>query len=92
MNTLSGKLVIVGMAGLQTEYLTADFLADFRQFQQTHRYSLNKYAFALIDLDNEPMFTYLTTFNLGRFDSPGIFAISGSDLEMYYRNYHTYWQ
>ena len=95
MHSLDGKLVIVAMAGLQTEYLTTDFLADFRKFQQAHRYSLNKYAFVLIDLDNEPMFNFLTTFNLGRFDSPGIFALNGSEIlhaRVYYRNYYTYCQ
>lgn len=47
----------------------------------------------MIDLDVEEMFYFLTTFNLGRFDSPGIFAIKGSEFKrkMYYRNYHTYY-
>lgn len=93
LQSLAGKLVVVGMAGLQTEYLAADFLSDFRKFQQEHRYSLNKYAFALLDLDDEPMFNYLTTFSLGRFDSPGVFALRGEELQgklVYYRNYLTY--
>lgn len=71
--------------------MTTDFLADFRLYQQQFRYSLNKYAFALIDLDNEPMFYHLTSFNLGRFDSPSIFAIGDIDRKVYYRNYHTYY-
>ena len=93
IKSLKDKLVIVAMAGLETEYLTADFLADFRAFQQNYRYSLNKYEFAMIDLDNEEMFYFLTTFDLGRFDSPGVFAIRGSDFErkVFYRNYHTYY-
>ena len=47
----------------------------------------------MIDLDNEEMFNYLTSFNLGRFDSPGIFAINGSAFneKIFYRNYHTYY-
>ena len=53
IDSLRDKLVIVGMAGLETERLTFDFLTDFRAFQQEYRYSLNKYEFAMIDLDNE---------------------------------------
>lgn len=90
---LEGKLVVVAMAGLETEHLTADFLADFRTWTQTYRYSLNKYAFALFDLDDEPMFNYLTSFSLGRFDSPGVFVINGTDFarQQYFRTYHTYY-
>jgi len=55
--------------------MTTDFLYDFRKLAQHYRYSLNKYEFVLIDIDNELMFNYLTTYNLGRFDSPGIFII-----------------
>ncbi len=68
------------MAGLETERLTTDFLSDFRKWSWDYRYSLNKYEFAVIDLDDEPMFKYLTSFSLGRFDSPGIFAINGSEF------------
>ncbi len=47
----------------------------------------------MIDLDNEEMFNFLISFDLGRFDSPGIFAIRGSEFErkIFYRNYHTYY-
>jgi len=39
------------------------------------------------------MFYFLTSFTLGRFDSPGIFAIEGSEFnqKVYYRNYLTYY-
>jgi hypothetical protein len=80
------------MAGLYTDHLTTDFLSDFRAFAQNYRYSLNKYTFALIDLDNEEMFEFLTTFNLGRFDSPGVFAIKDIKDKVFYRNYHTYYE
>ena len=92
IKSLEGKLVVVAMAGLQTEFLTTDFLAEFRAFTQSKRFSLNKYEFAMIDLDNEEMFYYLTSFNLGRFDSPGVFAIKGSEFarQVYYRNYFTF--
>lgn len=90
--SLKGKIVIVAMAGLETERLTTDFLADFRRWAQNYRYSQKKYEFAVIDLDNEPMFHYLTTFFLGRFDSPSIFAVNGTEFtrKTYFRNYHTY--
>ncbi|CDW71844.1 UNKNOWN [Stylonychia lemnae] len=90
IDSLEGKLIIVGMAGKQTSYLTTDFLYDFRKLAQHFRYSLNKYEFALIDIDNEEMFNYLTTYQLGRFDSPGIFIIEDIHLQKYYRNYETY--
>jgi hypothetical protein len=61
LDNLDHKLVIVAMAGLETEYLTTDFLYDFRRFAQEYRYSLDKYAFAVINLDDEPSFNWLTT-------------------------------
>jgi len=36
------------------------------------------------------MFNYLTTYNLGRFDSPGIFIIKDIHRQEYFRNYEIY--
>jgi len=81
---------VVGIAGRMTSYLTTDFLYDFRKFVQSHRYSLNKYEFAVIDIDDEDMFNYLFTYSIGRFDSPGIFIIEDIHEKKFYRNYETY--
>lgn len=92
IDSLKGKLVIIAMAGLETERLSGDFLSDFRKWSYNYRYSLDKYEFALINMDDEPTFKWLTWLQLGRFDSPGIFAINGTEFRrtMLYRNYHIY--
>ena len=92
IDSLKGKLVIIAMAGLETERLSGDFLSDFRKWSYDYRYSLGKYEFALINMDDEPTFKWLTWLQLGRFDSPGIFAINGTEFRriMLYRNYHIY--
>ena len=94
IESLKDKLIVIAMAGLETERFTFDFLADFRAFKQEYRYSLNKYEFAILDLDNDEMFYFLTSFQMGRFDSPSIFAINGTadfDRKKFYRNYPTYY-
>ena len=48
------------------------------------------YEFAIIDIDDEDMFNYLTTYSIGRFDSPGIFIIKDLKIKVFYRNYETY--
>lgn len=53
IESIKDKLVVIALAGLETEPMTFDFLADFRAFQQDYRFSLNKYEFALINLDDE---------------------------------------
>lgn len=73
-----------------THYLTSDFLYDFRKLAQSYRYSLNKYEFAIIDVDDEEMFYYLTSYSVGRFDSPGIIVIEDIKGKKFYRNYETY--
>lgn len=92
IDSLKGKLVIIGMAGLETDRLSGDFMSDFRKWSHEYRYSLDKYEFALINMDDEPTFKWLTWLQLGRFDSPGIFAINGTEFRrtMLYRNYHIY--
>ena len=62
IESLKDKLIVIAMVGLETERFTFDFLADFRAFKQEYRYSLNKYEFAILDLDNEEMFYFLTSF------------------------------
>lgn len=89
-DSLKGKLVVVAMAGLETDFLTTDFLYDFRRFAQEYRYSLDKYAFAILNMDHEASFYWLTGWQLGRFDSPSIFAIRDFDKGEYFRNYQTY--
>jgi hypothetical protein len=81
------------MAGLETERFTGDFLADFRKWTYEYRYSLDKYEFVVLDMDDEPTFKWLTWLQLGRFDSPGIFAINGTEFTRtkYYRGYNTYY-
>ena len=74
-----------------TDYLTSDFLADFRQFAyRVSRAEPEKYAFAVIDMDDEQMFNYLTELSLGRFDSPGVFAFKDISKQVFYRNYEIY--
>lgn len=51
---------------------------------------MNKYEFVVIDIDDEPMFNYLITYSIGRFDSPGIFVIEDMQQQKYYRNYEIY--
>ena len=83
-------MIVVGMAGKQTDYLTTEFLYDFRKLAHKNRFHLDDYEFALIDIDDEEMFNYLITFNLGRFDSPGIFVVKDMKRQVYYRTYETY--
>lgn len=44
----------------------------------------------VLDIDDENSFYWLTTFNIGRFDSPGIFAIKDIQNQVFYRNYEIY--
>lgn len=53
IESLQGKLIVVGLAGRITHYLTTDFLYDFRRLAYEYRYSLNKYEFAVLDIDDE---------------------------------------
>lgn len=42
------------------------------------------------DTANETIFRWLNTFNLGRFDTPGIFAFKDLKRGVFYRNYEIY--
>ena len=85
----NGKLLVVAIAGRETEYLSPDLLYDFRLFAKKYEND-NRYVFALLDVDDEVAFKWLTSFNIGRFDSPGVFAIKDIENEVYYRNYEIY--
>ena len=90
LKQIENKMIVVGIAGKQTEYLTTEFLYDFRKLASRRRFSLDDYEFALIDIDDEEMFNYLVSYSLGRFDSPGIFVIKDMKRQVYYRTYETY--
>lgn len=67
--------------------MTVDFIYEFRKMAQNYRYSLHKYEFVVINLDDEKMFNFLVTFSMGRFDSPGIMVIKNLNDKIYFRNY-----
>ena len=77
------------MAGTNTEYLTSDFLYEYRKFVKKYEFD-QRYAFAFVNADDSKMFRWLNKFDLGRFDTPGIIAFKDLKEGIFYRNYETY--
>jgi hypothetical protein len=49
---------------------------DFRKFSLSHINETLKYEFVILNTDDKQLFKLLINFNLGVFDTPGVFAIT----------------
>jgi len=88
--SIKDKLIVVAALSMSTEYLTHDFLFEFREFVLHRRYHLERYEFVVINTDDKPLFRYMTSYFLGIFDTPGVFAIKDAEDRIYFRNYEIY--
>jgi len=74
------------MIGKYTEYLTIDIMNEYRKFMKKYQYD-DRYMFVVLNADNTKLFRWMTDFNLGRFDTPSVFAFKDFEGKIFYRNY-----
>jgi hypothetical protein len=65
---------MIGMTNRRNDYLTIDFLSEFRKLTKFYEYD-KRYKFYIVDSKDNKLFKWLIDMTIGRYDTPGILAI-----------------